>query len=131
MTVFDPVKTPSTVFNNMLADIMKKIAAQHDFDFTVTRDFYKDVYSIVEIHQGVSVGRNPFQSSDSSTEIILTVDALKKDRSIRYSDPIFGVNIKQFFMNEQEVTDYFKKLETALSDRMDTVLKIREERKDK
>lgn len=128
---FEPVKIVSTVFNNMLADIMKKLAAKHDFDFTVTRDFYKDVYSIVKIHEGVSVGRNPFQSSDSSTETILTVDALRKDRSLRYSDPIFGVPLKQFFMNEQEVTDYFKKLETALSDRMDTVLEVRAERKDK
>lgn len=128
---FEPVKIPSTVFNNMLVDIMKKLAQKHDLDFMVTRDFYKDVYAIGKMHEGISVGRNPFQSRSAYTETFMTVNALRADRSIRFDDPIAGIDLKQFFMNEQEMVDYFENIEKAMTERIEKVIEAREERKDK
>lgn len=119
---FAPVKIPSTVFNNMLVDIMKKLAEQHNLDFVVTRDYSRTTYSVVTVKQGDSVGRNPFQSTSASTQSILSINALKEDRSIYYDDPLLGIDLKQFFMNEQEVTDYFAQFENAMKERIDKAL---------
>lgn len=114
---YNPVKVPSTVFNNKLYAIMQAVATEYGLEMNITRRAYGshgDVYQIVRFNDGTHDDLNPFTTRQTKEEVHCQIETLRKTSSNLRELTVLGEKPRQFFNSREDMEAYFAHLETLI-----------------
>lgn len=111
------IVVPSTVYNNRIFDIFKKVADKvESAQAGKNRQLVGSEYEITLTNDGFSDGLNPFTSYSDTIERVFSY---KGDfSSFRPDTPFWGIPQKQFFVSEEDMEAHFQQIEEEVFKRV-------------